>query len=250
MSIRHCSWWTAAVALASIMLPATAQANLVTNGSFETTAAFTGTDNSIAVTNGAVIPGWASSYYGGEAVVRPQWLADGCVVCAPSFFQYTFGGPLPASSPDGGNFLFSDANYLNSAITQTVSGFTVNQVYQLKFYQALAQPLFVNPLGTPGPIAAQWTVSLFGTQLAPALTADGATGTISPWKLQTMNFTATSTSTVLSFLAIGSGDPPTIMLDGVTLSAVPEPETWALMLAGFLGVGLIYRRNRWRQLAG
>jgi len=240
----------AATATALLMAGA-AQANLVTNGSFETTSAFPATDNFIAVTNASVIPGWASSYYGGEAVVRPKWLADGCVLCPTAFQAFTFTGPLPASSPDGGNFVFSDANFLNSALTQTISGLTINQVYNLKFYQALSQPYFFNPgLGTPGPIAAQWTVSLFGSQLAPALTANGATGAISPWSLQSMNFTATSTTAVLSFLAIGVGDPPTLMLDGVSLSAVPEPQSWGMMITGLFALGIIARRSRQRQVTG
>jgi len=225
-------------------------ANLVTNGSFEATSAFPATDNYIPVTGATVIPGWASSYYGGEAVVRPKWLADGCVFCSPNFQEFTFSGPLPASSPDGGNFIFSDANFLNSPITQTISGLTINKVYNLKFYQALSQPLFASPgLGTPGAISAEWSVSFFGTQSGGILTANGATGSISPWSLQSLNFTATATSGVLSFLAIGGGDPPTIMLDGVSLQAVPEPGTWLMMLVGFLAVGGVYRRNRWRYVA-
>ncbi|MGL4541044.1 MAG: PEP-CTERM sorting domain-containing protein [Polymorphobacter sp.] len=232
------------------MIASAAQANLVSNGSFETTAAFPVVDNYIAVTNGAVVPGWASSYFGGEAVVRPKWFSAGCVLCPTAFQAFNFSGPLPASSPDGGNFIFSDANFLNSALTQTITGLTVNGVYKLTFYQALSQPIFFNTgLGTPGPISAQWSVSLFGTQLAPALTANGATGAISPWTQQTMTFTATSTTGVLSFLAFGSGDPPTILLDGVNLSAVPEPKTWAMMMIGLFAMGIVYRRQRWRQLA-
>ena len=229
-----------------------AEANLVTNGSFETTAAFPATDNYLPVTNGAVIPGWSSSYFGGEAVVRPKWASAACVLCAPAPAAFTFAGPLPASSPDGGNFVFSDANFLNSALKQTLTGLTINKVYTLKFYQALAQPHFFTPgYGTLGPISAQWQVSLFGTQFAPTLTANGATATISPWTLQTMSFTATATSGVLSFLAVGTGDPPTIMLDGISLAAaIPEPATWAMLLIGFLATGVVHRSRRGQQVAG
>jgi hypothetical protein len=33
------------------------------------------------------------------------------------------------------------------------------------------------------------------------------------------------------------------------ISAVPEPDTWALMIAGFGGVGVMIRANRRRELA-
>jgi hypothetical protein len=65
------------------------------------------------------------------------------------------------------------------------------------------------------------------------------------WNLQTMNFTAASTSELLNFMAVGIGAPPVALLAEVSLSAVPEPETWAMMLAGFAGLGLVgYRRGR------
>lgn len=35
-----------------------------------------------------------------------------------------------------------------------------------------------------------------------------------------------------------------LLLDGVSISAVPEPMTWALMLSGFFGAGLMLRRRR------
>jgi hypothetical protein len=50
---------------------------------------------------------------------------------------------------------------------------------------------------------------------------------------------------VLTFLAVGTpgGAPPISFLDGVSLTAVPEPASWALMLAGFGLVGLAARRR-------
>ena len=64
---------------------------------------------------------------------------------------------------------------------------------------------------------------------------------------ESFTFTATSGSEALSFLAIGTptGVPPFSLLDGVTMvAAVPEPETWALMLCGMGLIGAVQRRRR------
>ncbi|MGH6911978.1 MAG: PEPxxWA-CTERM sorting domain-containing protein, partial [Phenylobacterium sp.] len=60
------------------------------------------------------------------------------------------------------------------------------------------------------------------------------------------NFTATSNSQLLTFLSVGtpSGLPPIALLDGVSLTMVPEPSTWAMMLLGFGGIGAMIRRRR------
>jgi hypothetical protein len=43
-----------------------------------------------------------------------------------------------------------------------------------------------------------------------------------------------------------SGGPPFSLLDGVSLSSVPEPSTWAMMFIGFAGLGYAGLRNRRR----
>jgi hypothetical protein len=51
---------------------------------------------------------------------------------------------------------------------------------------------------------------------------------------------------VLSFLASGTpnGAPPISFLDGVSLEAVPESASLALISVGLLGFGAISRRRR------
>jgi len=229
------------------LLSTVASANLVTNGSFETTAAFPASDHYLAILNAAVIPGWTAGYTDGNAVVSPSWQAAGCFYCSPPHTQsVTFGGPLPASSPDGGNFVYSDANYHNSAITQTIAGLTPGAHYTLTFYDALAEAVFTPSNGLSGPITAFWTVGFGHTYiLTPALSANGLTGLISPWTQRTLNFTAVSATQVLSFLSFApAGDPPLLLLDGVSLDAarVAEPGMVAL-LAGATVLGVAVRRR-------
>ncbi len=88
-----------------------------------------------------------------------------------------------------------------------------------------------------------------GTQSQSTQVLQTATEGFDPWRQVTMYFTATSASETLSFLAVGapSGDPPTVLLDAVSLTYAPEPSTWAIMLAGVAGMAgftAIHRRSR------
>lgn len=68
------------------------------------------------------------------------------------------------------------------------------------------------------------------------------------WAQQTFVFTATGTSTTLSFAADASADccfGPA--LDSVSIAAVPEPATWALVILGFGAVGGALRRKAARR---
>ena len=92
----------------------------------------------------------------------------------------------------------------------------------------------------------QWQVSLGSEIQSTAVVTnvrDGFTG----WVQQTFTFTPTAATEVLAFLAVGTpdGKPPFSLLDGVSLQqdTVPEPATWALMVAGLGMTGLAVRRR-------
>ena len=76
----------------------------------------------------------------------------------------------------------------------------------------------------------------------------------SGWMEQTFNYTATSTSETLSFLAIGTpnGQPPFALLGGVDLTVVPEFSNWAVLagLGGICTVVEVVRRRRRRLAVG
>lgn len=69
------------------------------------------------------------------------------------------------------------------------------------------------------------------------------------WERKSYTFTADSNLTRLSFLGVENGalsNNAVIGLDNVVVNAapVPEPETYAMMLAGLAGLGLAARRKR------
>jgi hypothetical protein len=71
--------------------------------------------------------------------------------------------------------------------------------------------------------------------------SEGFTG----WQTDSFTFTATSTSEVLSFLAVGTpaGVPPFTLLDGISVTQTPEPQSLVLFATGLIGVsGLVRRR--------
>ncbi len=212
---------------------ALASGNLVQNGGFENTP--------VTITTqflNANVANWSNSNIG-EALVTPNWYTNGYL-----FPNVGVAGPLPATSPAGGNFVFSDGDFMNSAITQTLTGLSPGQVYELTFWQALAEDTEPG-ITIPGPVTGYWRVG-FGTsvQNSAFMTGDGTTNTISPWAQQTMFFTAQTATQVLSFFSVGTGDPPLVFLDGISLAAVPEPDTLALLVAG---AGLLFVRARRRR---
>ena len=67
-------------------------------------------------------------------------------------------------------------------------------------------------------------------------------GSNTMWQLRSVRFTTTGGD--LTFDARGPSDGLGGYLDDITISTVPEPEVWGLMLAGFAMVGMSVRRRK------
>lgn len=237
------------VVLAAFAL--SAHANLVTNGSFESTT-LTTTGNF-----GSNVTGWTGTSGASETLVFPGVGLQPLYSYSNPLYQSpystnaiypTYGllGPFPTTSPDGGKYVISDSDYFNQPISQTLNGLTPGNFYQLSFYQALAQ--LDENLTTQGLVTGYWQVS-FGssTQNSQFQKADGTTvldsngyiiqsAIVAPWTLQTMTFQAASATEVLSFLSVGTGLPPMLGLDGVSMNAVPVPAAIWLFGSGLIGL--------------
>ena len=236
------AWTILLAAMAATTAPAFAGVNLVQNGSFETNGgngqlAFNTsvTDWSVPALNGSYwflyAPGTADTtgsngQYGNVALWGPgNGSANG----------------LPATSPDGGYFLASDPSFQSGALTQTITGLKAGKAYEVSFDWAAAQQF-----GFTGPTFEGWDVSL-GSSMQSTGTVNIPSHGFQGWMTQTFDFTATSSSETLSFLAIGGPNgsvPPFALLDGVSLTAVPESSTWAMMLLGFAGLSYAGFRSR------
>lgn len=161
---------------------------------------------------------------------------------------------FPASSPAGGNFIALDAAYTSNypwrseppyfsnhtrPLEQVVNGLTIGEEYQLTFYWAAAQQY-----GFDGDTTEFLTVT-FGNETFTTQTIELPSHSFSGWMQETVTFTASAASQTLSFLAGGGPDglPPFALLDGVSMKAVPEPGSLALLALGASAFLLVRSRR-------
>jgi len=208
--------FVAALALVSLSASAHA-ANIVVDGGFEAA-------------------GGGNVYFSGQSIDGGSWAVTNGAVFIDNVDPWVF---------DGNNSLnLTGANlYVPNSVSQELTT-VVGQYYAVSFWGNADIPNVFSLTengsavsGIPGSIAQNG----FPDQVDPlgnsALFVD-----YSGW------FTATSTSTDLSFTAIGDpaiGSPNfSVMIDDVSVAPAPEPGSIVLMLTGVLGFGLLFVRKR------
>jgi len=214
-------------------LPAHA-ANLVVNGDFQAT---TGGTNKQPGFN-TVVDGWNISGYNFV-------FSDIASTAVGAYGGLNLWGLATGSangainSPTGGNFIAADGAYQVGPIEQTLKGLSAG-TYTVSFDWAGAQQT-----GFDGANTEQWEVKLGEAASQSTAVYSNPSHGFGGWWHETFTFTVTSGDKVLSFLAHGTpeGVPPFSLLDNVSVQAVPEPETWALMFVGLGAVGFMRRRR-------
>lgn len=211
--------------------------------------------------------GWT----GGSGLIFIASPTPGQSAAGPVYLT-TYANPVGAVP---GNYVEADGNpSFESGFNYTVTGLTVGETYTLDFYQGASQQT-----GFTGTTTNQWIVSLatvglsicancgpvdpvYGqtstyysndpnASIAASQLMTVPTGTAVGWQYVSVNLTADATTDVLSFLAWGDNGstvnlPPIAFLSGVDSGpglGTPEPATWAMMGLGFLGLGLVGRRQ-------
>jgi len=133
---------------------------------------------------------------------------------------------------DGSNFVELDTT-ANSSMFQTVAT-QANQRYTLSFFYA-------DRVGN-GSVSNGLDWSLDGSLWSSVGGGNG--GASHDWKQLSVDFTA-SGATTLYFRASGRSDQLGTSLDQISItSAVPEPQSYALMLGGIAAIGFMARRRQ------
>jgi hypothetical protein len=249
----------AALSLAAVLLPtatpqnaAHASANLVLNGTFaQDSLTPSGSGYSSFQLGTWQINGSGTTYTGAAA----NWtntsgaynfiFTSGTATAVGQYNTLTLAdGSAIGTAPGGGNFIANDGNYDSGTISQTITGLTPGLHATLTFWWGAG---IQNGYSVPN--TEYWSASLCPTSGCVGNDTQGTTPYtlsavyFSGWMQATMSFIPTSTTEVLSFLAVGTGTPPFLLLSDISVTT-PEPGTLAVMLTGLVGLGLLARRRR------
>ena len=201
-----------ALSVTTLCLCAPAGAQTVLNGSFEEPVVTSGYFLNVA----SSFSGWTLNY-GDVDTVRE------------------FGGS--GWAPQAGSQSLDLNGFNAGSITQNVGGFTVGNEYVLTYYYN-----GTNVGGQKTSLTFLGGTTSLGATIETVATADNI------WQERQIQFTALNPTVGITFASLNSGNQG-MAIDNVSITAVPEPHEWAMMLAGLGLVGWAARRNR-KQGAG
>jgi Protein of unknown function (DUF642)/PEP-CTERM motif len=141
-----------------------------------------------------------------------------------------------SAAPKSGNQYLDLVGFGNTGGIAQSFATTVGKVYNVSFWfgnnpdSTSTASADVVVLGAPG----------ISTEFSHSFSATNNIG----WTQFFGSFTANSAVSEIEFTNTVGANNGGVLLDSVSVAAVPEPSTWAMMILGFMGVGFMaYRRK-------
>ncbi len=225
--------------MASLLLPfSSAQAELVTNGSLDG-----------AIGNNALPLGWFAGSTNAVKPNSPDIMNQSNNVGVTNLLSFA---ATPTASKDGGTWvgIGTNGNLVNESFSQTISNFEVGEEYEISWYEANFGYKRRGYIGDN-----KFVADLDGLTDDQSFTGTTMRSVSEGWTLQTFSFIPKLTEYTLSFKLAGSAKSY-LSIDGISIklseidrvtpnvTAVPEPESYAMMLAGLGILGFSVRRRK------
>ena len=137
-------------------------------------------------------------------------------------------------APSGGSYSLDLSGNYDGTISQSFAT-VIGQTYTVSFDMA-ANPDDAND-------AVKFMQVGLSQQPVYSFSSVGHTHSNMGWTTKTFNFVATDTSSTLHFASL-QDSAGGVALDNISVTAVPEPETYAMLLAGLGLMGAVARRRR------
>lgn len=187
----------------------------------------TGSAQAVTIANPSFATGAGGSFVTKSGAQLDGWLIGGTIDHIGSYWQ----------SADGdGASIDLNGNGIGS-IEQTLTGLTNGVTYLVSFY------ISGNPDNNRAPLLKTATLTLGSGTNAVSYSVDTNTRGNMEWERVSYSFVADGTEALLR-LASTTGGSYGLAVDNFSISAVPEPATWAMMIGGFGAAGVTLRRRR------
>jgi len=199
---------------------APAEANLIVNGSFE--------DPTVPVGGFINFGGGSTAITGWTVVGVDSSVVNGTFTQSGIVFQAQDGNQWS-------DLAGVTSNSMTSGVMQGIATM-IGQAYEVSFYVGSATD---NYFFFPGTV----DLSIDGGARV-SYTNPTAPANMLDWKLFTVQFTATSTTTNLTFFNGSAANNFLGAIDNVSLTAVPEPTSVAFLVMGAAGLAICTARRR------